>query len=347
MPSAPHFANSQGAGDAIAERAGTPVRRAFRPLMQFILLLAILWGLFDGIYASLPYIRPGAKIIYNAKARAMRHPEAGVRLFSTGASVRVLVMGNSKMLAGFNPAVFDQAAGQGVSSFNAGLPQDPRFLPDLEAILAREDRPTHVLLTMSWYDPAAQEDSLTGDGQVMEAIFPFHHLPRDLTLFALRARARGGLKAFYRQGPQSISDMLAARGYYFIEGQSHFADHRLPPDFRLDSDTPHVPYARVGDASKPEFQRLCTLLHEHHVPAIYVPLHSRVGEFAPATQNDAWARAVAGCAELSILGPDYWLFPNSDFADPVHLNPEGAADYSRRLAELVGPVLRGTKGAKG
>ena len=46
-----------------------------------------------------------------------------------------------------------------------------------------------------------------------------------------------------------------------------------------------------------------------------------------------------GHPRFTPAGPNYFLFANRYFSDPVHLNPEGARVYTRRLAEILAPIL--------
>ena len=66
---------------------------------------------------------------------------------------RVLIFGNSKILAGFVPASFDQMAANRrlhVSSFNSGFPGSDFFLPPLKAMCERGQAPDVLLLTLPW-----------------------------------------------------------------------------------------------------------------------------------------------------------------------------------------------------
>jgi hypothetical protein len=313
-------------------------RQVARAAGRFLLLLAALWCVFEAIYLAFPYTRSGSVIIATAKLDAVR----GKPLFPAGTARRVAVFGNSQVLSGMKPDVFDRIVGGGTASFNVGLPGENRFLFVLEEMLARGEIPTHILLTMPWQPRQVSPDAAagSGDGEVMDMIFPFRHMPRDLVLFWLRAHSRGGVTAFYRQSRRSADEMLAARGYYFIEVQSHFPDNRLPDEFHLDSDQPTHVEARQGDAGAPEFRQLCRLLEDYHIDAYYVPLYRRVGERAlPPPQNPQWLSVLAQSRRLHALGPDYWLMPNRSFADPVHVNPQGADEYTRRVAELMRPLL--------
>ena len=326
---------------ATLQAPASSVRRAARSVFGLLVLGGVVWVLCQTLYLALPYTRSGANVIYDAKVDLMRKSIGGTSLFAKDAKHKVLVLGTSKVLSGFVPTVFDEVLGDGTSSFNGGLPGEERFMNNLATCLSGPDRPDVVLLTMPWSDVAKTGDDVHrgGDGEIMDAIFPFRHMPRDLCLFLIRSRSRGGLKAYYQSSGRTVTDMTANRGYYFIEGQSHFENNLLPDDFVLESDRPEIPLLRTGTAEAAQFKRLCELLETHKVKAYYVPLYYRRHEFAPAAPNAEWQTVVAKCPNLSAIGPDYWQFDNAQFADPVHLNPAGAEAYTRQLAELLRPVI--------
>jgi len=317
----------------------------WRPILVLLAkplaLVAALWLLLAGLDAALPYIRPGAEVVYAAKSESIGRGG----LFRPGAPVRVAVFGNSKVLTSFQPELFDALAGGQVSSYNLGLPNYLLFIENLERLCQQGERPTHVLLMFPWPDtPARSFDPFhpgVDDDKVMDALFPFRKLPRNLSLFAARSRSRGGMAAFYRESRRQTEAMLAQRGYYFIEGQSHFPGHRLPDDFRLQKDDPGVPFSRVASTAAPTFSRLRELAERYDIRVLFVPAYHREGECAPPPEPSPLVAALAGHPRFEVVGPDYWLLPRREFSDPVHLNPGGAALYTRRLWELVGPQLTG------
>jgi hypothetical protein len=70
-----------------------------------ILLFAILWAMFYEISRALPYLKNGSDIVFSAKLQW----EKKGQVFPADPTVtRVLIFGNSKILAGFVPAWFDQ-----------------------------------------------------------------------------------------------------------------------------------------------------------------------------------------------------------------------------------------------
>jgi hypothetical protein len=300
---------------------------------RLALLFLGIWMVFYEVWAGLPYIQPGAKILYNAKlAMIGRDP-----VFPRGAPIRVAIFGNSRILSGVIPTRFDRAVGGGCFSFNFGLPETDRFVPELERLIEAGDVPTHVLLQSPWTsdpDPSLLQ-WLGRDRMIVNAAFPFRTLPRDLVVFTFLSRRHGGVSAFYRRSGEIAEQVLRDRGYYFIEGQSHHEGHRLPDDFTLPTDKPGLSKPRRVTPSGPQFERLLRLARDHDIHVLLIPDHFRPRAFAPPppTNSDA-IQALALYPRFRQLGPDYVLLDNRDFADPVHANPEGARRYTDLLAGL-------------
>ena len=300
----------------------------------FLCLLAILWIFFYTAWRQLPYVRAGAAIIYSAKDAQERR---GV-VFPAAVPVasRLIVFGNSKVLAGFVPNLFDRQTG--VYSSNMGKPDESRFVGDLELLAARGQAPRNVVVTLPW---AAEGAPARDDGKVMDALFPFRKLPRDLVLFGMLSRERGGIPAFYRYGERAVQSMQRDRGWYFIDGQSHFPGDRLPDGFHLGTDRPDVIDDPAFFPRGPEFERLNRLAVQYSMRVFLVPSYHRVGELAPSPDYASTvARRMAGFSRFTVAGPNYFLLADRYFSDPVHLNPEGAAVYTTQLAGILASALR-------
>ena len=292
-----------------------------------------LWAFFTAVSASLPYVQPGAKIIYDAKLAAI----GKVALFPRTAPVRVAVFGNSRILSGFIPSRFDGAVGHGCASFNFGLPDSDHFVAELERMVQSGDVPTHILLQGPWSTqaPSTFLQWLKQDRVIINKVFPFRTLPRDLIAFAFLSRRHGGPLAFYRESAAIAEQVLRDRGYYFIEGQSHYPGHRLPEDFSLPTDTPGEYTARTVTTSGPLFEQLVRLVRIHDIQVLLIPDHFRPRAFRePPPNNRNLTKRWSPYRNFRQLGPDYVLFDNHDFADAVHLNPEGAEAYTDLLAGL-------------
>ncbi len=322
-----------------SDKGGDDWRRFGRGLTLFGGLFVALWLVLFWVERRLPLLRPGSDVIYDAKLAAV----AGGGLFDRSKSVRVVVVGNSRSLSGFDPALFDAQIGAHCQSYNLGLPASNRYVEPLQTMIANGDLPTHVLVQAAW-PPAPRRPTayewLRRDDQVMQALFPFRDLPRNLAIFLVTAQARGGLRAYYRQTGGIAAQMLEDRGYYFIEGQSFFEGNRLPDSFTLPSDTPEVVAVRAFDFAALAFQQLAAMAVEHGIRFIIIPEYHRLNAVAEAPPiNLELRQAIAGIADFAVVGPDYYRYPNRFFSDHAHLNREGAAAYTGRLVELLAAEL--------
>jgi hypothetical protein len=322
----------------IRTEAPDDARLALIALLRFGALLAAFWCVFYATWAALPYVRAGATIIYDSKIAI----EQSGTIFPRPDRENIIIFGNSKVLSGFVPGLFDglykPASGRPSSSFNMGLPDAEHFVSDLELMAARGQVPSQILITVPWSTarPASILRFLDHDSQTMERLFPFRKLPRDLILFFLRSAMRGGIAGSYEQGRANAARIELDRGYYYIEGQSHYAGGRLPDAFRLESDAPDRVEMRAGNTGAAEFTRLENLAARYSLEIHFVPSYFRIGEYAaPAPSNSELTRALALFPRFHVAGPDYWLLPNRYFSDPVHLNREGAEFYTRKLALLL------------
>ncbi|HTI71400.1 MAG TPA: hypothetical protein VMF06_15620 [Candidatus Limnocylindria bacterium] len=309
-------------------------------LGKLTLLLGALWGLYYALHMGFPYIRNATDLIYEAKLEhAIRHP-----LFRDGVPCRVLILGHSQILSGFQPDRFDALAGTQVASYNMGLPDERRFVDNLEKLLASGQRPTHVFITCSWqpdrHSTRGIFNFIESDTEFLQAVFPFRRMPRDFVLFLLRARGHGGVAANYKYARKSVDDVVRDRGYYFIEGQSHYPGDRIPEDFRAAADNPNFVATREVRPEGQEFKRLMAMADKYDFQLYFVPVYGRPGQFAvPPVQNDETARAIKPYPRLHLLGPDYWIYPRRNFSDQLHVNRDGAAKFTEDLYQLTRGVL--------
>lgn len=293
----------------------------------------ILWALFQFLWVSFPYVRNGTRVILDAKKQVIEAGEVFPQ--ETNATYRVAVFGESRILCGFLPEQFDAANGGRTVSYNLGMPGDPAFVRNLEIMIERGSVPTHVFLLVPWprdeFEPTVWK-WFQSDDEIMERIFPFRTMPRDLFVFFALARTRGGVEAFYQQSRQYAVTMLADRGYFFIEGQSLFPDHRLPDDYSRpeDSDAPHV---RTVVAEGPYFQRLQRLVRDYGLRIYLIPGYVRDRAYGPPSlaNEQATRKELEPHPGFCVLGPDYFRYPNSLFSDNVHVNPDGARRYTQDL----------------
>lgn len=308
-------------------------------LARTLSVFVVLWVCFFYVYQRFPYVKNGSTVVFNAKLRL----EARDPIFPADRSVvRVLIFGNSKILAGFMPAVFDQmAAGakRSVSSFNSGFPGSDLLLPPLKEMCARGQAPDVLLLTLAWGgDPPPRGifRFVLDDHAVVQALFPFRSMARDLTGFLLNAPDHGGVVSYYREAEKDEKSVIVNRGYYLISEQDRFPGGRLPDDFHVESDQPNTVMKRGVGPRSAEAAAIDQLTTQYHIHCYYVPYYLRVGEAAvpPGVDQQAAAR-VEQLTSCKVLGPDYYLYPNKLFADQTHLNGAGAQVYTEALFHLL------------
>lgn len=315
------------------ERSMATASRWQRPVAEFVLLFAVVWLLFYAAYTLLPFTRPGSVVIADAKFDAMVKGQ----MFGPRDRYRVMAFGHSKALTSVRPRELDAAMGTEFRSYNLGLPGEVRFLPILEAALEAGNVPTHVLLTLPWDGKPNQPglmDFLRDDPAIAKTLLPFRTFPRDATLFLFENRNRLA-EAVYDVALQSNS-MLEERGWFFIKSQSHYRDDRLPDDYSLPSDRPN----RIEERKIPEKSftrsRLEQLATKYGFEVVFIPLPYRIGEFksVPAADN-ARVATISNHPRIRILGPDYLNYPPAYFADPHHMNLQGALAYTADLGRLL------------
>jgi hypothetical protein len=302
-------------------------------------VFVILWVFFFALYRRFPYLKNGSDLVFSAKLNL----EAGGPIFPDNRQVlRVLIFGNSKILAGFVPSFFDQMAAAGnlkVSSFNSGFPGSDLVLPPLKAMCERGQAPDVLLLTLPWRpDPPRRSifRFIPDDHAIIQQLFPFRNLARDLTSFLMQAPSHGGLVNYYREAEANEKESIAQRGHYLILQQSRFPGGRLPDDFHLASDQPNTISERVAVREGSEITELNQLVRQYHMDCYYVPFYLRVGEAAPPPGYDQqFAAEVEQLTPCKLLGPTYYLYPNKLFSDQTHLNGTGARVYTEALYHLV------------
>jgi len=318
--------------------------RGLSGLRWTVSLFVILWLIFFGLYRRFPYVKNGSDVVFSAKLRW----EASGPIFPADPQVlRVIIFGNSKILAGFMPSFFDQlaaAANIKVSSYNSGFPGSDLVLPPLRAMCERGQAPNVLLLTIPLRaDPPRRSifHFLPDDHDIVEWLFPFRNLARDFSSFLLHAPSRGGVAAYYKEAEQDERIAIAQRGYYLISEQSNFPGGRLPDDFRLASDQPSTFSLRAAPMRSLQVTGLNHLVSQHQIRCYYVPYYLRIGEAAaPPSYDTQFGTLLERATSCKLLGPDYYLYPNRYFSDQTHLNREGAEVYTQALFSLVESKLQ-------
>jgi hypothetical protein len=311
--------------------------------LLFFAASGIVWILLFGVYRAFPFVRNSSAAITARKVDFL----TAQPVFSAEAKVRILAFGNSKILTGLEPSVFRSTISSSVEIFNAGRPGRSDFVVLLKQILARGTRPTHLLVQSPPLDEHEESwrEYFSHDKRVVEALFPFRDFPRDLVQFLFSSRREGGgILDTYKEHTRAVDQVIADQGYFFIKGHAHFPGDRLPDDYRLPTDDPNSVPPRVIDPEAPAFKELAGLSATYRFKVIFVPSPFRKGEVAAPdpSQTDS-VEVLSQVPHFFIAGPPVWVLEPRYFADPWHLNRDGALLFSRRLAELTAPVINSTE----
>jgi hypothetical protein len=109
----------------------------------------------------------------------------------------------------------------------------------------------------------------------------------------------------------------------------------------MPTDDPTKPDFRNGRPVGRQFEKLYALMEKHNIRGWCVPDNRREGGYAPDPVNEKMREELKDRPRIKVIGPDYFLFPKRFFSDAVHLNPDGAEAYTRKLWDTVGPTLVG------
>jgi hypothetical protein len=181
-------------------------------LVWTLSLFVIFWVSFFVLHLRFPYLKNGSDLVFDAK---LRWEASGPIFPSDPRALRLLIFGNSKILAGFVPSSFDQMAAATnlqVSSFNSGFPGSDLVLPPLKTMCERGQAPNVLLLTLPWSaDPPRRSifRFIPDDHAVIQQLFPFRNLVRDFTSFLMHAPSHGGVVSYYREAERKACDCTA------------------------------------------------------------------------------------------------------------------------------------------
>jgi hypothetical protein len=218
---------------------------------------------------AFPYVVPGDEIVARDKFETL----AKSHLFDSGDRIRILAFGNSKILAGLQPAEFQRLGGPGVRIYNLALPGQSKFLPILRTALAAGNRPNYIFLQVPW-DPDTHKPTLIeripNDHDIAQTLFPFRSLPRNGFVFLFDSLGAGPV-AEYRRAKVEAAAALKQDGYYFIRAQSHFPHDQLPAGYRLPTDTPDAAAPRAIIPAGEEYRELAQLSRQFGFKIIFTP----------------------------------------------------------------------------
>ncbi|GAB4424101.1 MAG: hypothetical protein OHK0039_41070 [Bacteroidia bacterium] len=282
------------------------------------------------------YLKDGSTVINDAKRRAL---ENGTFEPDQRRTV-IFFVGNSRILSGFVPEVFDSLNQGRTQSFNLAL-GGTEVMDGLVMLSQASVQPDVIVLQYPWSE-AYVPGEVSGEVLDMDDIVPFKDLFKDMLLFAGRARSQGySLSDYYRISREINTNMLATRGYYFIEGQALYDDFRLPPDFTMAGDDTTLVERVEPPLSGANYAWIQAYCARHDIELVLGSEFRRYNERKPATPADYVNRAeLAQQPRLHVTpGPPYYVMDNQYFSDAVHLNPTGARLWTARMHQDIAPLI--------
>jgi len=324
------------------------VRRLSLFAAEFLALCVLFGYLHEHNY----YMKDGATIVVDQKLRSLK---AGDVAFDPGREP-LLFAGDSRVLAGFRPDLFDELSGGRTHSFNLGLPGVTRTeVAEAVASLAESGcRLKYVLVFDSWAPPPEQQlptgwpysmfreampqrlfAATFGPSRqaTLRYFFPFKNLLTDTSIFLIHSASNGGPVAQHRLNVKSTVDVMATRGYYYIQEQALYKDKKLPAGFRHPEDTPDKVYRRSVAYDGSVYDIWQSLADRYGITVVLVPPCLRETQNAPPPPGELDFPPPPNPRTRVIPSPAYWQYTNSKWSDLVHLNPDGAEQYTRDVFE--------------
>lgn len=338
------------AASAEDHRTWRELRRIILEILLLLVVMAPLWLGFYYLWKALPYIQNGTDVIVDTKIDVLSRGE----LFKNdpGRPYRVVVVGDSRILSGFKPDLFDRLSDGKTFSYNMGIPGQSEFVDKVQRMVDAGESPTHLFLLLpvppiGGFAVKHQEEPMwpektfrptpfkwiQSDKVILEKLFPFRNMARDLMSFLALASTRGGVVSFYEQSAQYAKKTLQDRGYFYIESQKLFPDGHLPEEHRLETDsTTAILKSDSLDTTNENFARLVRAAEQHAFRIYFIPGFVREKSFgAPPPINEKLVEAAKPFPVVGVIGPDYFRYPNRFFSDAVHVNPDGADLYTADL----------------
>jgi hypothetical protein len=304
--------------------------------------------------------KDGASLVCETKRTWVRDG----RVIADPTRVNVLFFGNSRVLAGIEPDLFDTLMNQETYSWNLALPAlpiGPAYF-ELTDYLRHNPPPSFIVLAVA-RDPGDRgglfdlyaSEGLDSVGELLSYVrhrkdktfalnwlLPLLRYRFYLLRYAFNLiHARADIESTKLRNQEILSEIWKHRGYYWIKEQA-FAGGRLPDNYEPDSPAANAavtPARPAPDYYVDAFFELTArlnigvLLIEPPVPAPADLVG--LGGVPPELSRHANVRAAAS-RDVAYV--------NRLFSDPTHLGPEGArrytAEVAREFREVFGDLVR-------
>lgn len=326
-------------------------------LKLFILLLLCSGALLIfnriGTTAGLMF-KDGASVICEQKRLINRTDR-----FSSDKPV-VLFMGNSRVLSGLRPDVFDENTENIFYSVNLGLPALPLSCAyyALKDYIEHNKKPEWIILDLYNIFPGStgglyrkySVQGCRGAGEIwdytvmygdwlnfMEYLLPVRQYKYNAAEYLVKKVLKpGSIEAVSLGNKRTVERVLNARGYYFIKEQALFPDYKLPESYggRAEKDLDVLP---VYDSFKDPFtEKFFSLTEQKGIKVLLIQGAYRVDTIRSLTEVPEQFSAIMKRYSNVITAEEGWkpkIMKNCYFSDEVHLNRVGAAKYTKYIAE--------------
>jgi hypothetical protein len=334
-------------------------------VLRFILYvlvgIIIYLGLFRLAIVSSRVFKDGAAIICENKREAIRDG----RLSPDKSKPTVIFMGNSLILSGLIPSVFDSVVNHKYYSLNLSLPAlpiGPHYFV-LKDYLRNNPVPDKIILLFNANidKRASLFDYYVIQGMKPELELPSYILNRKSKFFLINyffpTQAYSGAILKYVNSvlfspklideqrnfnEKTINNMIQDRGYYFVKEESLFPDFKLPADYVHDL-TPYLERTFLENPFEDPYTKLFFDLAKTKDIDIML--------ISPVVRNEKYKQYDSIPNNLKMILKEYqnvkmaqdgWqlsYLENRYFNDERHLNRTGAKIYTIQIAENFSDVF--------
>ncbi|UCC39603.1 MAG: hypothetical protein JSV96_17785 [Candidatus Aminicenantes bacterium] len=297
--------------------------------------------------------KDGASIICESKRNFVRSGN----LIYTENNKNILFMGNSRVLSGIQPLLFDSLSGGETLSYNLALPAlsiGPYYF-QLRDYLENYPPPDCILLelkintgrnlalfdhyanqgTSGWKEMYSYLLNVENKGAVLNYFFPIrmykNYIPKYLLYSIFDHDA---LSKTHKHNMSIVNQMMADRGYYLIKEQALFPDLRLPEGYGIKKRERAKKGFQFDPFKDPYVKKFFNLTQERKIRVQLIQPVYRINQFLQYETVPYQFQIILEKFKNVIVAPNGWkakFYDNSYFADLVHLNPEGAQRYTREI----------------
>lgn len=286
----------------------------------FGFLLMLFFGAVFLLHHSNVYFKDGASAIYRAKLKAIKSKE-----LTFGANKKkIIFIGNSKILAGIQPLLFDSLFAQKTSSLNLAL--GGKSASDGMEMLTELDVDFDILVIHDNFPFYSIDQPET------QNFLKFNNYFKDIYYFFVRSKVKGvSFVEWYNKTREECQRMIEDKGYYFIESQAEYSNLKLPEDYRLVTDTPLKEY-QFPITNFISDDKFIDFIKSNKLTVFVIPNYFRKGEFMESQKGRISNSQKKYFEKMNIHYLDslsYYSYPNSNYSDHTHLNEYGARIYTR------------------